>query len=329
VTELPPNEAPPPAPVKYLTEPLAKLADWVNYFMRSEIPVLASTAAAIEELRAIEDDVDAGMISAVIQKDPLMTLKLLAHVAARRRPGDITETETITSSLIMTGVSPFFRQFGPQPTVENQLRDQPKALKGLLDLMARGHRAAHFAMAFAVHRADTDVEVIYQAALLHDFAEMLMWCHAPTLQLEILAMQEANPTLRTASMQRFVYNIDLYDLALELMKLKRLPSLMVRISDGKHPNHPSVRNVLLATRLARHTMQGWDNAAIPDDVNDIAVLLNAAPRVANSFLRKIDLPPADISSQEAEVDGVSGAAEVSDVGQDAGELPGVDSEPAP
>ncbi len=321
-------ELPPPrVPMAYLTEPLPTLAAWVHYFMHAEIPVLAATSNAIEEMRAIEDDVDPGMLAAVIQKDPLMTLKLLAHVASRRRPGEITETETITSSLVMTGISPFFRQFGPQVSIEDRLHDQPEALKGLLELLARAHRAAHFAMAFAVHRADTDVEVIYQAALLHDFAEMLMWCHAPTMQLEIRAMQKANPTLRTASLQRFVYNIDLNDLAMELMKLKRLPSLMIRISDGKHPNHPIVRNVILASRIARHTMQGWDNAAIPDDVNDIAVLLNAAPRVVTAFLHKIDLPPAELLPQEAHVHGIDIAPEVPEVGQDTAEFPPVNPEP--
>lgn len=327
MTELTPTDPAPRKPVAYLTEPLPKLADWVQYFMRAEIPVLASTSNAIEELRAIEDDVDPGMLSAVIQKDPMMTLKLLAHVAARRRPGDVTETETITSSLVMTGISPFFRQFGPQPSIEDRLHDQPAALNGLLELLARAHRAAHFAMAFAVHRADTDVEVIYQAALLHDFAEMLMWCHAPTMQLEILAMQKSNPTLRTAALQRFVYNIDLNDLAMELMKLKRLPSLLIRISDGKHPNHPIVRNVLLACRVARHTMHGWDNPAIPDDVNDISQLLNAAPRVTASFLHKIDLPSAELLPQETHVHGIDAAPEMPEVGENSVEFPSVNTEP--
>ena len=273
----------------YITEPMGDLRGWLRYFLQTEIPVLAATSAALEEMRAVEDDVDAAMLGAVIQSDPLMTLKLMAHVAAKRRAGEITETETVVSSLVMTGVSPFFRDFGVQATVEDRLADQPKALEGLLELLQRARRAAHFAMAFAVHRGDTDAEIISEAALLHEFSEMLMWCHAPTFQLEIRAMQRANPTLRTAALQRFIYNIELDDLTQALMKIHHLPSLLVRISDGKHPNHPSVRNVLLATRLARHTSQGWDNPAIPDDVNDIALLLNAQPRIALAFLRKVDL----------------------------------------
>ena len=135
-----------------------------------------------------------------------------------------------------------------------------------------------------------DAGVIHLAAMLHDFAEMLMWCHAPTLELKIRAAQRADPTLRTASIQRSVLNIELDDLRQALMKMCRLPELLVRLSDGRHPDHANVRNVVLAVRLARHTMHGWDNAALPDDIDDIAALLNASPRVTLAFLHKIDHP---------------------------------------
>jgi HD-like signal output (HDOD) protein len=188
----------------------------------------------------------------------------------------------------MMGISPFFRAFGPQPTLEERLHEQPLALQGLRELLRRAQRAGHFALGFAVHRGDTDAGVIHQAAFLHDFTEMLLWCHAPTLALKIRDAQVADATLRTASVQRTVLGIELDDLRQALMKLWRLPELLVRISDGKHADHPTVRNVVLAVRLARHTMQGWENAAIPDDIEDIAKLLNASPRVALAFVRKID-----------------------------------------
>ena len=280
---------PPALPsVPYLTEPLADLVAWTRYFRQAQMPVLAATALALEELRAKEDDVDAVMLAALIETDPFMTLKLMALVASRRQPGEITDTETVVSSLVMMGISPFFRNFGVQSTVEAHLHDQPKALEHLYSLLTRAKRAGHFALGFAVHRGDTDAGVIQQAAFLHDFAEMLMWCHAPTLMLEIREMQHVNPTLRSASLQRFVFNIDFDDLRQSLMHLWHLPELLVRISDGKHPNHPIVRNVVLAVRLARHTAKGWDNAALPDDFNDVAQLLNVAPRAARGFVYKID-----------------------------------------
>jgi hypothetical protein len=40
--------------------------------------------------------------------------------------------------------------------------------------------------------------------------------------------------------------------------------------------------------VARHTKDGWDNAAIPDDVNDIAALLNLRPGPTLKLLQELD-----------------------------------------
>lgn len=275
-------------PTRYLTAPQRDLDAWTRYFREAPIPVLAKTSEVLETLRADEDNVDANRLGGVIECDPLMSLKLLAHVASKRRADNATETESITTSLVMTGISPFFRSFGLQPTVEDHLHDQPQALLGLQALLRRADRAAQFATGFAVHRGDTDVGVIRLAAYLHDFAEMLMWCHAPTLQLRIAQAQRADPTLRSATVQRVVLNIELDDLRQALMKLWRLPELLVRISDDRHADLAMVRNVLLAVRLARHTAQGWDNPGVPDDIQEIARLLNAAPRAALAFVQRLE-----------------------------------------
>ena len=72
------------------------------------------------------------------------------------------------------------------------------------------------------------------------------------------------------------------------MKMWRLPELLVRISDDRHADTAIVRNVVLAVRLARHTAQGWDNPAVPDDIDDIAKLLNVSPPVALAYVHRID-----------------------------------------
>ena len=275
-------------PSRYLTAPLRDLEAWTRYFRDAQIPVLAKTSEAIEALRADEDNVDASMLGATIECDPLMSLKLLAHVAAKRRTDTATETESITTSLVMTGISPFFRSFGLQPTVEDHLHDQSQALEGLRSLLHRADRAAQFATGFAVHRGDTDVGVIRLAAFLHDFSEMLMWCHAPTLQLRIAQAQRADPTLRSATVQKAVLNIELDDLRQALMKMWHLPELLVRISDDRHADTAIVRNVVLAVRLARHTTLGWDNPGVPDDIDDIAKLLNVSPPVALAYAHRVD-----------------------------------------
>jgi HD-like signal output (HDOD) protein len=134
---------------------------------------------------------------------------------------------------------------------------------------------------------DHDAAVIHAAALLHDFAEMLLWCHAPALALRIRAAQQADPSLRSSVAQLGVLNIELPDLQQSLMKSWRLPELLVRISDERHVESANVRSVLLALRLARHTANGWDNPAIPDDVADIAGLLNLSEAAALQLVQEI------------------------------------------
>ena len=261
---------------------------WTALWRQTEIPVLRETAEQIEELRTREDEVDAHLLAPVISADPLMCLKLLAHVSSHRSSRRITDTETATAALVMMGIGPFFRNFGPQQTVQDKLADEPRALDGLMRLLARAQRAAHFALGFAVHRMDLDAEVIHEAALLHDFAEMLLWCHAPALALEIEQRQQADPTLRSAAVQRDVLGVELVDVQQALMRGWRLPELLVRISDDHHDKTAQVRNVVLAIRLARHTKDGWDNAAIPDDVRDISQLLNLKPASALKLLHELD-----------------------------------------
>lgn len=280
-----PSAAPPPRPA--LTQPLRDLAAWTAHFSAAEIPVLAQTSEALEGLRLNEDDVDANSIGEMISGDPLMTLKVLAFSSAQRGSRVVTDTETVTAALVMMGISPFFRSFGLQPTVEDRLRDEPGALAGLNQTLQRAHRSANFALGFAVHRMDHDSAVIHAAALLHDFAEMLLWCHAPVLALRIQNAQRTDLALRSSAVQLDVLNIDLMDLQQSLMKAWRLPELLIRISDDRHAEHPSVRSVALAVRLARHTAQGWDNAALPDDVQDVATLLNLSQAATLQLLRDI------------------------------------------
>jgi HD-like signal output (HDOD) protein len=262
---------------------------WVRWFQQREIPILESTAAAIEEMRLIEDDVDARMISEVVGRDPLMTLKLLVHASTQGASRRLTDAETVVEALVLMGITPFFRAFGPQPTVEAHLADHPEALAGLRHVLQRADRAARFAASFAIHRADHDAVVLHEAAQLHDFTEMLLWLHAPELALELQRRQRADSTLRSSTAQRDVLNAELNDIQHVLMKLWHLPEILVRITDDSHAETSQVRNVLLAIRVARHTMDGWDNAAVPDDLRDVAALLQLGIEPTRQLLLDIDM----------------------------------------
>lgn len=271
-----------------LTTPLPTLDAWVDAFARAEIPVLAETAESLEHMRATEDDVDAHGLGEMIATDPLMTLKVLAHASELKRGRLMADPETVTAALVLMGITPFFRAFGPQPTMEAALADHEEALLGLARVMQRAERASRYALGFAAHRADPDAAVIHSAALLHDFAEMLLWVHAPDLALQIAALQDADHSLRSAVAQRQVLGIELPDLEQALMKRWHLPELLTRITSEKDGRDPQVRCVHLAVRLARHTARGWDDAGVPDDLHDIAELLNLSEAHTLKLLHEFD-----------------------------------------
>lgn len=276
----------------FLTQPERDLRSWVSRFDPMALPVLAETASMLETWRANEDAVDAHLLSQTISRDPLMTLKLFALVAqvTHRRSWDDArgDAETVTAALVMLGIGPFFRHFGPQGSAEDWLRQSPGAVDGFMSVLRRSHRAAGFALAFAAHRLDHDAAVLHEAALLHDFAELLLWLHAPALALAVAQRLRAQPGLRSLQAQQELLNIGLPDLQHALMVAWRLPSLLVRITDDRHVEDIQVRNVLLAIRVARHSTQGWEDPALPDDVRDIAALLQLGEEPVRRLLHEVD-----------------------------------------
>lgn len=271
-----------------LETPLPDLAAWTNYFVQADIPVLAQTADMLESLRTNEDEVDANLIGESVADDPLMSLKILAHVSTHRRGRVDSDAETVIAALVLLGIGPFFREFPAQPTVEDRLSSSPQALDGLREVLRRSSRAARFALGFAAHRMDQDAAIIHQATLLHDFAEMLLWCHAPALALEIARRQQADPALRSAQVQRQVLRVELMDLQQALMRAWRLPEMLVHISDDRRAHSHQVRNVALAIRLARHSARGWHNPALPDDLAELAELLNLGIEPTRHLVHELD-----------------------------------------
>ncbi len=265
------------------------LEAWVRYFGQAEIPVLESTVQSLAQLREDEDNVDAHTLADIVLSDPLMTLRLLVYMARNRPARLVTDAESVTSALLLTDVPPLLRHFADMTTVEQQLCEIPTALHGLHRVLRRAHRAARFAAGIAVLRKDGDAEMIHQAALLHEFAEALLWCQAPRLAIELFVRQRRDPTLRSAAVQREVLNIELVDLQQALMRMWKLPELLQWVSDDRHAERSQVRNVALATALARHSQDSWDNPALPDDFVALAELLNVSAELAHRKVLELNL----------------------------------------
>jgi HD-like signal output (HDOD) protein len=271
-----------------LLRPLPDVAAWTDHFRRAEIPVLRETVDALEALRANEERNDANSIGEIIGGDPLMTLKVLVHVAARRGQRVVTSAETVIAALVMMGIPPFFRAFADPVAIEDRLAACPEALEGVRRVLRRAYRGARFALGFAVHRADPNAASIHAAALLHEFAELLLWCHAPRLALGIRDLQDADPTLRSSVAQQRILHVDLAALQQSLVHAWGLPTLLSEKGRDPHAGNAGGRTVALAARLARHVGGGWANAALPDDIAEIAEFLNLSNAATLELVTGID-----------------------------------------
>ncbi len=267
-----------------LATPFRDLPAWADYLSRVEIPVLPRTAVHLAELAQREDEVDANAIADVISVDPMMSVKVYRQVAMLRGKSQRTDVETVTGCVVMMGVPPFFRAFKQlaQVTLPDLVPEQP--LQGLSAVLSRASRAREFAIDWAIRRNDFDAEIIGAAALLHDIAEMLLWCVAPVLAAKVRDLQEANPGMRSVAAQKVVLNVEIPALQHELLHRWHLPELLVKITDDSDNDDPQVRNVHLAVALARHSAESWENPALPDDYAAIGRLLNISAAQARALV---------------------------------------------
>ena len=271
-----------------IDKPLESLDAWVAYLGQSEIPVLKRTVRELAHMREAEETVGGREIARIVLQDPLMAVKVLAYIEAHRRRSQNADITTIDRAIMMLGITPFFRDFENLTPVEEHLEDHPQAMLGMLRVVARARRAAHFARDWAVLRHDLDVDEITVAALLRDIAEILLWCFAPQLALEVNGLKERDPGMRSRVAQTAVYGFRTLDLQLALCEAWHLPSLLLTLMNEAQVNNPRVRNVVCAVSLARHSANGWNDPALPDDFNAIADLLHLTP---DAVMMRVGIDP--------------------------------------
>lgn len=250
-----------------------ELSDWVSFIKQVEIPVLKQTAREIARLQEDEDKLSARALTGVILNDPMMVFKVLCYSQAHKGRHQLQDLLQVEQAIIMMGTTTFFNHLTPDLLVEDTLKGNITALTHLLRMIKRAHRAAKFAGDWATHLADLHAEELCIAALLHDLSEMLMWCFAPEKMSTIFDMQHADKTLRSQVVQQEVLGFKLHDMQNELVEAFKLPPLLKQLMHDESAKEHRVKNVLLAVNLARHSANGWDDAALPDDYADIAEFL--------------------------------------------------------
>lgn len=278
--------------------PFPGVAPWVDHFKSIEVPVLRHTVHQLDELRETADLINTRKLSGIIAQDPLMTLRLFQYMQAHRSSSQSADITTIERSLVMIGTQNFYNSIQDPPIVEQQLKGYPKAMLGLLKVIGRSRTASLWARDWALFRQNVSFDEIAMAALLHGVVEMLMWCFAPNLAIRTRDRLAAEPGRRSLEIQQEVYGASLNEIALELISYWGLPPLLCSLMNQADADTPNVRNVVLAVDLARHTANGWNDAALPDDYRAIEALLHIGH---SNLLERIGAPEEKIlAARQAE-----------------------------
>ncbi|MDZ7593275.1 MAG: HDOD domain-containing protein [Thiobacillus sp.] len=263
------------------------LAAWLAFLGQADIPVLKRTARELERLCADEALLNARGIANVVTDDPLMTIKLLRYMQTHKHRNQKYELVDVKEALLMMGLDAFFREVPATPVSEDMLHGHIGALVHLLHTVRRAQRSAHYAYDWALRLHDLHAEEVHVSALLYHVAEMLMWCFNPEQMLEIQKRQAADATLRSADVQKQVMGFTGMDFQRQLTIEWKLPELLLNLMDPAQANTSRVRNVKLAANLARHSAQGWDNDALPDDYREIAALLRMEPDKVAAMVKSV------------------------------------------
>lgn len=258
---------------------------WVALFSGSDLPVLSQTAERLGRLRREPRRLDAGHVADIVTDDPLMTVKLLRYMQAHRSRHQVQELLDVRQVVLMIGFEAFFRDIATDRPAEACFEAHPEARTYFLQTVRRAQRAAMYAADWAQCIHDLHAEEVKVSALLTHVSEILMWCFNPVPMLDIRRRQAMDRSRRSQSVQVQVLGFAGVDLQRELVTAWRLPELLLRLMDPAHATEPQVRNVNLAVRLARHSAQGWHDAALPDDIHAIADLLHLDPGRVMSLVR--------------------------------------------
>ena len=282
-----------------LDHALPDIESWTLLFSNNGLPILRVTKRRLEEMRADLDRVDARELARLILQDPIMTVRVLAYIQPLRGRSLQRDITTIASAVMMAGIEPFFHRFSELFTIEDQVKGAgPQALLGVLQVIRRAQRAADYAQEWAIWRHDINMEEVRIAALLHDLAEILVWCSAPRLGLALQEKLKSQPGMRSADAQRQLLGFTFLDIQRELCRVWHLPELLRTLIDDDNAGQPRVKNVTLAVRLARHSSHDWEDPALPDDYTEIGELLHITPEAVRQRLGLAPMPAREADGQE-------------------------------
>lgn len=263
------------------TRPARRLEDWVRRLCRNELPILAASRHACEELSAAQDT-GVRDLARIAYCDPALAINLL-HTANRLRHLHLdTRTVSVEQAIMMLGVERVQTLVSGFATAQGKLVED--ALEGYLTTCSHAVHTAIQARRWAERRQDILPSEVATAALVRCVGDLAMWQALPGRMKEARELGGDLPQA-TQQAQYVVLGVTMGELSAGLVRHCRLPLLVL---EHLIPDKVTGRRTLglaLAGYLSQLGALGWRHPAMQSVLATVSSYLGMESDVAIEHIR--------------------------------------------
>ncbi len=237
--------------------------EWISLLTGEPLPVMRRTLTQVRDLLD-QSSVNHTRLSEVIARDPGFSLNIIRRLISLPTPPR-EEISRISLAIPLLGMDRVEQAARSLPCLEDRLQGPPR--RGLINGYSQAIHAARYAQSIAEWRRAPESKDLYTAALLHNLAEMALWCADPDTMSNI-HRRILNGDDRE-NVAREMLGATFEELSVQLSLTWHLPASIERAQGLSNSYLPAPLTVMLASAIARESSLGWDR---PETLESLELL---------------------------------------------------------
>jgi HD-like signal output (HDOD) protein len=234
---------------------------WIKLAANEPLPQMRTTSRALRRLARFNDP-DLSQIVGVIRQDCGFSIQLFRRLSELKTERQVSEVTTLERAVVMIGSGRVLSLVDELPVVEELLAGD--RLAGYMKVVTRSYHAARQALDWARVRGDGVPQEVGLAALMYDFAELVLWRFGEEvmLKLEQVSVMDSFDEAGQEKQEIEVLGFTMQTLGRELAKRWQLPSLVHTCLIPISALEPRTLGPIFAAKLARAAQHGWYHPAV-------------------------------------------------------------------
>lgn len=266
------------------------LEEWSSRLEPVELPAFTHSVRELERLAA-DDNVAMPRLTAVIERDPGLTLRLLRRMNALRHRHLRTDVTTVHHALMMMGLTALRKLPEAMPTVE-ALPDKAMRVR-IRRLYASAFHAASQARDWAQFHRELEPGESYVAALFHRLGDMVLALEASD-RLHAIEQLKHGDEMEAEEAEFVTLGFGLDQLGTQLAGRWGLPAIVAESLQPENAGRLKVLGIMLAARLAQAAESDWYTPAVTTTLEQVSEFL---PRAFGSTAARVHATAVDVARE--------------------------------